>query len=52
MNTQTLIVEFSLVPEGKEAVKMFMEEKGYTLDSEIIDDVVLKWGDQVFVKNV
>jgi hypothetical protein len=52
MNTQTLIVEFALVPEGKEAVKTFMEGKGYTLHSEIIDDEVLGWGDQVFVKNV
>ena len=50
MDTQTLIVEFSYVPEGKEAVKAFMEEKGYTVQSEIIE--LFNTGDLVFVKNV
>jgi hypothetical protein len=47
---QTLSVEFKHVGEGKEAVREYMESKGYIVDSEV--HAAGNWAnDFIFVKN-
>ena len=46
---QTLAVEYQHVKEGKEAVKTFMEGKGYTVQGEVSYESMAK--DFIFVKN-
>jgi hypothetical protein len=46
---QTLSVEFQAVKEGKDAVKTFMEGKGYTVTGEV--SYMTMANDFIFVKN-
>jgi hypothetical protein len=46
---QTLAVEYQHVKEGKDAVKTFMEGKGYTVQGEVSVGSMAK--DFIFVKN-
>ena len=47
---QTLAVEYQHVKEGKDAVRAFMEGKGYTVKGEVVVGSMAQ--DFIFVKNV
>jgi hypothetical protein len=49
---KTLAVEYSHVKEGKDAVKQFMEDKGYSVVGEVppVPDIEYFTYDMIFVK--